>query len=203
MLITLGLFLDGEHGWRPAKRLGMPVLGPLGLLNLLETQLGLLRADCPHAQRVTQYRECLKHCDTPDRFYHASFGIDPIGTSASLLSWRDVWHLHGWNGALPAGAGVRVTDVATVETAARGLLFPSIGERLVRVAELLSRQQSSIESVELVDPMEAFPKRWREGTDRNFSRTTRSGRVAKGGAGRACRASTAHPVCGSGACKRR
>ena len=162
MLITFGLRLDGEHGWRPANRLGRPVFGPLALLNLLETRLGLLRADRAHAQRVTQYRECLKQHDTPDRFYHASFGIDPIGTSASLLSWRDTWHLHGWNGQSPPAAGVRMTDMAAVESAARELLFPSIGERLARVAEFLDRQQPRIESIELVDPLSAFPKRWRE-----------------------------------------
>ena len=156
MKITFGLLLDGEHGWRPANRLGEPILGPLGLLNLLETRLGLLRAECAHAQRVTQYRECLKRCDTANRFYHASFGIDPIGVSASLLSWRDAWYLHGWNGEAPSGAGIRIADIAAVETAARSLLVPSIGERLVRVAEFLSRQQSKIEGVELVDPMEAF-----------------------------------------------
>lgn len=55
MLITFGLLLDGEHGWHPANRLGMPVLGPLGLLNPLETRLGLLRPDCAHAQRVTAH----------------------------------------------------------------------------------------------------------------------------------------------------
>ena len=162
MKITFGLHLDGEHGWRPANRLGMPVLGPLGLLNLLETRLGLLRGECAQAQRVTQYRECLKHCDTPERFYHASFGIDPIGVSPALLSWRDEWHLHGWNGVLPAGAGGRIADMAAVEEIARTLLFPSLGERLVHVADSLARQQSKIERVELVDPMEAFPKRWRD-----------------------------------------
>lgn len=162
MFITFGLRLDGERGWRPANRLGMPVLGPLGLLNLLETRLGLLRADCAHAQRVTQYRECLKQLDTPDRFYHASFSIDPIGTSALLLAWRDAWHLHGWNGESPPGVGVRISDMAAVEAAARSLLFSSIGERLARVAQFLASQQSSIEGIELVDPLDAFPKRWRE-----------------------------------------
>lgn len=82
--------------------------------------------------------------------------------SASLLSWRDAWYLHGWNGELPTGAGVRIADIAGVEAAARSLLVPSIGERLVHVAECLSRQQTKIDSVELVDPMDAFPKRWRE-----------------------------------------
>ena len=162
MLITFGLLLDGEHGWCPANRLGMPVLGPLGLLNLLETRLGLLRADCAHGQRVTQYRECLKQFDTPDRFYHASFDIDSIGTTASLLAWRDAWHLHGWNGESPLGAGVRISDMAAVEAAARSFLFPSIGERLAQVAEVLARHQSGIDGIELVDPLDAFPKRWQE-----------------------------------------
>jgi len=162
MKITFGLRLDGEHGWRPANRLGMPVVGPLGFLNLLESWLGLLRAECPQAQRVTQYRECLKRCDTPDRFYHASFGIDPMGASALLLSWRDDWYLHGWNGDLPSGAGIRISDMVEVESAAKTLLFPSVGERLALVAESLSRQQAKVDSVELLDPIEAFPKRWRE-----------------------------------------
>ncbi len=161
MKITFGLRLDGEHGWRPANRLGQPVLGPLGLLNLLETRLGLLRAECTQAQRLTQYRECLKRCDRPDRFYHASFQVDPIGASASLLSWRDNWYLHGWNGEVPSGASVRLADLAAVEPIARQLLFPSIGERLAQVAESLSRQQAKIEQLELVDPIEAFPKCWR------------------------------------------
>ena len=137
------------------------MLGPLGLLNLLETRLGLLRAECTQAQRMTQYRECLKRGDTSDRFYHASFEVDPLGTSASLLSWRDSWYLHGWNGEAPPGASVRIADMAALERIARNLLFPSIGERLAQMAEPLSRQQSQIEQLELIDPIEAFPKRWR------------------------------------------
>jgi len=60
MQITLGLRLDGEHGWRPANRQGMPAFGQLGFLNLLETRRGLLRAECVNAQRTTQYREIPK-----------------------------------------------------------------------------------------------------------------------------------------------
>lgn len=162
MKIVFGLHLDGEHGWRPQNRLGMPVLGPLGFVNVLETRLGLLRAECIQAQRVTQYRECLSRCDTPDRFYHASFQIDPIGVSATLLSWRDMWYLHGWDGTVPSVAGGRLADLVAVEEIAHNLLFLSIGERLATVAESLSKQQSKIEQVELVDPIETFPKRWRE-----------------------------------------
>ncbi len=162
MKVSFGLHLDGQRGWRPANRLGTPIVGPLGLLNILETGLGLLRADSTHAQRVTQYRDCLKRCDTPDRFYHASFGVDPIGTTASLLSWRDAWYLHGWNGALSASAGGRLADMAAVEGLARGQVFPSIGQRLSQVAQALGQQRAGIETVELLDPLAGFPKCWRE-----------------------------------------
>ncbi len=162
MQITVGLRLDGEHGWRPANRLGAPIVGPLGLLNLLETPLGFLRAECTQVHRVTQYRDALKRCDTPDRFYHASFAIDPIGTSAALLSWRDAWYLHGWKGELPPKASIRLADMMAVECVAQGLVFPSVGERLAQIAGALGRQPSRIESVELADPIEAFPKRWRD-----------------------------------------
>ena len=43
MQITFGLALDGERAWSRANRLGGPTLGPLGLLALLEAQLGLGR----------------------------------------------------------------------------------------------------------------------------------------------------------------
>ena len=131
---------------------------PLGLLNLLETRLGLLRADAARAPQVTHYRECL----TQRRYYHGSFAIDPIGASTSLLSWRDAWYLHGWNSALPPAAGARISDIASVETVSRELLFRSIGERLAKGSELLVRQHAKIKSIEFVDPFYAFPKRWRE-----------------------------------------
>jgi hypothetical protein len=162
MKITLGLCLDGERGWRAADRLGAPVCGPLGLLDLLETRLGLLQAPCAPVLRVTQYRECLARMDGASRFFHASFGLDPIHSAATLLAWRDAWHLHGWTGAAPEAAGSRVADMASVETVARELLAPSVGERLARVAKALTRQRAGIESVELVEPLEAFPGRWRE-----------------------------------------
>ena len=159
MHLSLGLHLDGQHGWQPANRLGSPYLGPQGLLNVLETRLGLLRADCGHSLRVLQYRDCLKQADTPTRFYHASFQVDPIGTAATLLGWRDVWHLHGWTGAAPAG---RLGDLAAVEALAREVVFHSMGERLALVEAALLTQPSGITAVRLLDPLPVFPQRWQQ-----------------------------------------
>ena len=42
--VRFGLDLDGERGWHARDTLGDSTLGPLGFLNVLETQLGLTRA---------------------------------------------------------------------------------------------------------------------------------------------------------------
>ncbi len=159
MNVHLGLHLDGEHGWQPANRLGGPYLGPQGLLYVLETHLGLLRAECPQSVRVLQYRECLKQADTPARFYHASFQVDPIGTAATLLSWRDSWYLNGWAGASPGG---RLADLAAVEASAKATVFPSVGERLALVDEALAAQPAGLTAVHLLDPLAVFPKSWQQ-----------------------------------------
>jgi hypothetical protein len=50
--IRFGLTLDGERGWHPRDALGESTVGPLGLLSILETQLGLSRSAPSHAERV-------------------------------------------------------------------------------------------------------------------------------------------------------
>ena len=94
MHLHVGLYLDGQHGWRWTDALGAAVVGPLGLLDLLETQLGLLQAPVSRAQRIVQYRDCLQSRDEPGRCYHRSFHTDELGTAEHLLAWRDEWHLH-------------------------------------------------------------------------------------------------------------
>lgn len=161
-IITFGLHLDGQRAFQPGNRLGEAVVGPLGFLNILETQLGLL-ADHPSlAERVVQYRDCLMRADTVERFYHHSFDTDPLGTASTLLGWRDLWHLHGWNGRMVAGAGRRLSDLAAVEESARESVSSSVGERLARVLVELDRRRPPIKAVLLVDPLAAFPPRWRE-----------------------------------------
>lgn len=162
MKIRFGLHLDGQRGWRAGNRLAEPVIGPLSLLTMLETQLGLVRDFPTPAERIVQYRECLKLCDTPSRFFHATFATDELGTAAKLLDWRDSWRLHGWTGGFPDGAGGRLMDMVAVEERAAKCLAPSIGERLNYVADALARRRPGVERLSLFDPLEAFPRRWRD-----------------------------------------
>ena len=162
LIVTFGLHLDGQRAVKPADRLGEIVVGPLGLLNILETHLGLLGGQPSRAERIVQYRECLAKMDDASRFYHASFAMDPLGTAATLLEWRDLWHLHGWDGGFGHGAASRLADLAAVEDLVDKHLAPSLGERLVRVRQELDARTPPIRSVRLVDSPEALPKRWRD-----------------------------------------
>ncbi len=164
MKIRFGLHLDGERGWRAADRLGEAVLGPLGLLGMLETQLGFAGDWPSHAERVLQYRASLTQPGSSKRFYQASFAADELGATARLLEWRDTWHLHGWDGTIRKGASSRLLDLAEVEKHAAGnlALTTSIGERLKRAADALAARSAAIDGVELIDPLGAFPKRWRD-----------------------------------------
>jgi len=158
--IRFGLSLDGERGWHARDALGEITVGPLGFLGVLETQLGLTGAAISVSERVVQWRACLAACRTGSRFYERSFQADELGTAATLLQWRDTWIDCGWTGAAPDGAP-RLADLAAVETAARGALAPSVGERLRDVAEVLSRRRVQIDAVELMEPIEALSPWWR------------------------------------------
>jgi hypothetical protein len=160
IIVTFGLHLDGQRAVEPANRLGETVVGPLGFLTVLETHTGLLALRPSQAERIVCYRDALAKADSPNRFYHASFETDALGTAARLLEWRDLWHLHGWSGVFAAGAGGRLADLADVEAIARDSLPPSIGERLDQVRCELERRQVPIGRVNLADPLAAFPRRW-------------------------------------------
>lgn len=162
MTIHFGLHLDGQRAMLPRNRLGEIAVGPAGLLNILETQLGLGGEQASRAERIVQYRDCLAKCDDGTRFYHASFAIDPLGTAAALLEWRDLWLLYGWEGRFGAGPTSRLADLAAVEKLARQQLYPSIGERLAHVLKELERRTPPIGKVRLMDSPDVLPKRWRE-----------------------------------------
>ena len=163
--VRLGLHLDGQHGEAFQASLDCLTTGPLGMLNMLETQLGLLRKDVSNAERVLQYREVLKKLATPQRFYHQSFAVDELGTAATLLNWRDQWHLHGWNADTPASlsacGNARLSDMAAVEAQVCNTLAPCVGERLALVLESLQSRQLRMGAVQLCESLDWWPLAWR------------------------------------------
>jgi len=158
--IAFGYHLDGQRPTPPVDSLGASLVGPLGFLNILETQLGLLALHPSQAERIVQYRDCLQRLDSEQRFYHRSFVTDPLGTAACLLEWRDQWFLHGWDGTLPTGAPKRLRDLADVEALASTAVSPNTGQRLKAVQAALQQRKLDIEQVLLVDPIGTLPYRW-------------------------------------------
>ena len=84
--IRFGLDLDGERGWHARDALGESTLGPLGFLQVLETQLGLTRAPPSAAERIVQMRACLAAAANGGRFYENSFKVDDW--AQPRRSWR-------------------------------------------------------------------------------------------------------------------
>lgn len=161
MKLRFGAHLDGQHGRPPANQLGVLDVGPLGLLSVLEAQLGLVPPRSSSSQRVIQYRDCLKKLDQPSRFYHRSLEVDDFGTAATLLDWRDDWLIHGWTGKPPGKALARLQDMADVEDLASGQVAPGMAERLNAVAGALAGKRTLIESIALIDSPDAFAPLWR------------------------------------------
>lgn len=160
MKLRLGMHLDGQHGRAPANQTGVADVGPLGLLGILESQLGLVPPMVSAAQRCVQFRECLQQLDGPDRFFHKSYEADDFGTAATLLSWRDEWRLHGWSGDIAKEGSSRLHDMVAIEKLAQGLLSPGTAERLQSISEAMAGRPLLIASISLVDPLEVFPALW-------------------------------------------
>lgn len=160
MKIRFGLSLDGQQGWHVKNTLGEVTVGPQGMLSILETQLGLLSEPVSQSRRVVQYLSCLKSLDHEGRFYHHTLAVDELGTAAELLSWRDKWYLHGWDGGVSKPNG-RIKDIAEVEAMARCTVAPSEGERLSNVANMMKMRSPAISKVVLATPFDEFPKSWK------------------------------------------
>lgn len=166
MKIRIGLDLDGQHGELPRNQLDELTTGPLGMLNILETQLGLLGDEPGQTERVLQYREGLRCLNSPSRFYSLSFAADELGTAATLLNWRDQWYLHGCSSErmvfLKACSSARLRDMAEVEVVLEGKLTPCIGERLRLVLARMAEVTPRIDSLILCDSPLDWPKAWQD-----------------------------------------
>jgi hypothetical protein len=158
--IRFGLTLDGERGWHSRDALGESTVGPLGLLNILETQLGLTRAAPAPAERIVQMRECLATAHNGARFYEKSFKVDELGTAATILAWRDLWYEHGWDGLAPPESTARLRDMSALDALALSRVFPCIGQRLNEIAALLPLRRPQIESIEHLEPLAELPLTW-------------------------------------------
>jgi hypothetical protein len=85
--VELGLKYDGSLPEKSNPTLGVVTVGPMGLLNLIETQLGLPNVDVAFTTRLIQYLNCLDKADHPKTFYHNSFEADPFSVARTLPNY--------------------------------------------------------------------------------------------------------------------
>ena len=160
MIIHFGLHLDGLQPQLPANAVGDVTAGPSGLLDILETQLGLPPVLAHPGEAVLAYRGCLAEADTPARFYHRSFEVDPISVARTLNDWRSQWYEAGWDGTFPSGSSVRLADMAEVEALAAERVPLNRGQRLRRIAAALEKLRTQIERIVLHDEPAELPGAW-------------------------------------------
>ncbi len=160
--VTLGLKTDGPLPQPVTNTLGDVTVGPLGFLNLLETQLGIPATDTPFTTRLIQYLACIDRCNHPGAFYHASYAADPFSVARTLLQWRDQWYLAGWAGKCREDSSTRLLDMAAIEADAKHQVDAGLGQRIQHVITLLADNIIAIESITLLDILEQFPYLWQQ-----------------------------------------
>ncbi|HRJ15545.1 MAG TPA: hypothetical protein PLI34_11160, partial [Saprospiraceae bacterium] len=171
MLLYFGLALEEELWRMPAPPWsGMFWVGPQGLLNVLESHLGLAGAQpLDEFLRIEQYRQLLSAhlSEHPDAFFAESFAADPLATATALLAYRDELLLAGWDFALSGDEPPRVRVLAELETALRigveeGKAFsPGWADRFSAVLSVLSTRRHPVQEIKIVEPPELLPPHFR------------------------------------------
>jgi len=165
MDLIFGLACDGraypDFPGAGAGAVHAAVVGPVGLIDVLEVQLGLTGPRSPDAVRIAAYAAKLRAAlpVAVDPFYAASFSRDPWATAKTLLTWRDDLTAAGWNGV--AVGSPRIDALASVE-AQTPPLPPGAPDRLRAVlADLTARPSLSIGHITLVEPIGLLPPPYR------------------------------------------
>ena len=158
--IKLGLKADDQIPDMQADALGYITVGPQGLLNVLETQLGIPSSEVSFTSRLIQYLACIDEANQKDRFYHASYEADPFSVARTLLQWRDQWYLSGWQGTFENDVPATLTDMAAIEQFAMHSVDACLGQRVQTTIQLLPANPIAIAAIELLDALEDFPELW-------------------------------------------
>lgn len=132
--------------------IGEAWLGPLGLLDRLEVELGLLARHATATERVADLSRKLAN---KDGFWRSSFETDPIATSRRLLADRGTLALWGWRGE-PVSERLVALWNATEDA------LPGVADRLRRIVELLPRRNVDISAIRIVESVETLPPLWRQ-----------------------------------------
>lgn len=164
MRLTFGIDCDGasypDYPARGEGAIGSAIVGPSGLLDAIELELGLTRPHVAPAVRVATYMGKVGASlrTSRDAFFARSFALDPWATAAQLLGWRDELVGGGWLGTelgLP-----RLDDLASVERSGPELPPGPADRACAACRALRDRTSLDLECLRLVAPRHTLPAPW-------------------------------------------
>jgi hypothetical protein len=163
MKVIFGLDLDGYRTLQSTQAMQLAVCGPLELLQVLETRLGLKTKTVTTPRRVVQFRAAIEQlvAEGPT-FYAESFKKDAYAVAETLLRWRDDLIAAGWNGQASSDDTAKLRDMAALETRATRSLSPGSGDRLRSILRELGSRSAEIERLTVRDPKLHLPKLWQD-----------------------------------------
>ncbi|MDZ7801905.1 MAG: hypothetical protein U5K81_14090 [Trueperaceae bacterium] len=166
MNVTFGLWADGgawpPHGGAGSGSLGEPVVGPAGLLELLETVLGRSAPHVAAVERTATWQAKLEASDDGGRFWSRSLEADGWATARLLLQWRDELVAAGWDARLEYREQ-RLAHLSDAERA--GPTLPAGPQDRLQNVERALREEApvsdAIAQVRLVERRGDLPPSWR------------------------------------------
>ncbi len=157
MKLVFGLGADGRIWPETAEAAGDlddAVVGPHGLVGLIQSQLGLGGPIISHPSRVAAWLSKVRAAGS-GRFWAQSFDKDPWSTAETLLDWRDALMDGGWTGQRVGAA--RIDDLADAGHAGAPLP-PGLADRLALAAlSIADRPGLRIASLALIEPRDLAP----------------------------------------------
>jgi hypothetical protein len=148
-----------EHPGTGCAVVDQEVVGPLRLLDHVETMLGLGRPEVAAVRRIAMYRRKIEAAGA-GRFWSQSFEVDSWSATRELLAWRDELIEAGW-GPNVGLARSRLADLAAAETAGPDLPAARADRLRAAIDALGQAPRLPLHSLALVDARAVLPGGWR------------------------------------------
>lgn len=158
-----GLDLDGYEPPPCTGAVGACTCGPLGLVDLLEKQLGLSRPEVAPAERIVAAERILKDLvETSGSYARASFERDPLAVAEVCLRWRDELLMAGWNRIPFPTQSARLLLLLELDARLRPEHSWSLGDRMLAILGSLPVPQPLVDDLRVMDAPEHLPALWKQ-----------------------------------------
>lgn len=118
------------------------VVNTVGLLSLVEFQLGLQYDDVPTHDRIAKYYSAMREYidETPDSIFAKSFKLSGLGTAKAVLSWRDSLSMAQWD-FKGEEISARLKAIIDIEKYFSKYELIDISSRVITAVSLLSKNK--------------------------------------------------------------